>query len=179
MQKLFERNKNQAADFSPWNVDAEIVITPAPYIKYEQVRLDDNSRTYLEGAVLSEHVPITWIKPAPYQISFEMVIGTESRVVNFQAANKQFSVLVISLVYDKSDQRRSIYDSYNTELASTKIKSIKLENAVCLKAKNLTPVMHMINICSICNLLHGTAKNQVYCHCQTTRIIQYIKSWQN
>ena len=134
MQKLFERNKNQAADFSPWNVDAEIVITPAPYIKYEQVRLDDNSRTYLEGAVLSEHVPRTWIKPAPYQISFELVIGTESRVVNFQAANKQFSVLVISLVYDKSGQRRSIYDSYNTELASTKIKSIKLENAVCLKA---------------------------------------------
>ena len=84
--------------------------------------------------MLSEHVPRTWIKPAPYQISFELVIGTESRVVNFQAANKQFSVLVISLVYDKSDQRRSIYDSYNTELASTKIKSIKLENAVSLKA---------------------------------------------
>ena len=31
-------------------------------------------------------------------------------------------------MYDKSDQRRSIYDSYNVELASTKIKSIKLEN---------------------------------------------------
>ena len=134
MQKLFERNINQAVDVSPWNVDAEIVITSAPYIRYEQVRLDDNSRTYLEGAVLSEHVPRTWIKPAPYQISFELVIGTESRVVNFQAANKQFSVLVISLVYDKNDQRRSIYDSYNTELASTKIKSIKLENAVSLKA---------------------------------------------
>ena len=134
MQKLFKRNTNQAADVSPWNVDAEIVITSSPYIKYEQVRLDDNSRTSLEGAVLSDHVPRTWIKPAPYQIPFELVIGTESRVVNFQAANKQFSVLVISQVYDKSDQRRSIYDSYNTELASTKIKSIKLENAVCLKA---------------------------------------------
>ena len=32
-------------------------------------------------------------------------------------------------MYDKSDQHRSIYNSYNTELASTKIKSIKLENA--------------------------------------------------
>ena len=29
---------------------------------------------------------------------------------------------------DKSDQRRSTYDSYNVELASTKIKSITLEN---------------------------------------------------
>ena len=37
--------------------------------------------------------------------------------------------LAISLVYDKSDQHRSICDSYYTELASTKIKSIKLENA--------------------------------------------------
>ena len=32
-------------------------------------------------------------------------------------------------MYDRSDQHRSIYDSYNTELASTKIISIKLENA--------------------------------------------------
>ena len=31
-------------------------------------------------------------------------------------------------MYDKSDQHRSIYDSYNTELAGTKIKLIKLEN---------------------------------------------------
>ena len=31
-------------------------------------------------------------------------------------------------MYNKSDQHRSIYDSYNVELASTKIKSIKLEN---------------------------------------------------
>ena len=31
-------------------------------------------------------------------------------------------------MYDKSDQHRSIYDSCNTELAGTKIKSIKLEN---------------------------------------------------
>ena len=32
-------------------------------------------------------------------------------------------------MYDKRDQHRNIYDSYNAELASTKIKSIKLENA--------------------------------------------------
>ena len=31
-------------------------------------------------------------------------------------------------MHDKSDQHRSIYNSYNTELASTKIKSIELEN---------------------------------------------------
>ena len=32
-------------------------------------------------------------------------------------------------MYSKSGQHRSIYDSYNAELASTKLKSIKLENA--------------------------------------------------
>ena len=35
----------------------------------------------------------------------------------------------ISLVYDRSDQHLSIYDSYNAEVAATQIKSIKLQNA--------------------------------------------------
>ena len=35
----------------------------------------------------------------------------------------------ISLVYDKSDQHTSVYDSCNCEIASTKIDSVKLENA--------------------------------------------------
>ena len=128
MQKLFERNINQAAGSLPRTVDADIVITSAPYIMYDQFKLDDNFRTYLEGVTLSEHVLRTGIKPTPYQKFFELVRGTESKVVNFQAANKQFSFLSILLVYDKSDQHRSIYNSY-TELASTKMKSINLENA--------------------------------------------------
>ena len=122
MQKLFETNINQTADALPMIVDA-------PYIMYEQFKLDNNFRAYLEGEMLSEHVLRTGIKPTPYQKSFELVSGTESRVVNFQAVNKQFSFLSSSLVYDKSDQHRSIYNSYNAELASTKIKSIKLEIA--------------------------------------------------
>ena len=91
---------------------------------YEQFKWDDNFRTYCEGVILSEHVLRMGIKPTLYQKSFELVSGTESRVVNFQAANKQFSFLAMTSVYDKSDQYRSIYDSYNVELASTKIKSI-------------------------------------------------------
>ena len=77
--------------------------------------------------MLSERVLRTGIKPTPYQKSFELMVGTESRVLNFQATNKQFSFLTISLVYDRSDQHRSVYDSYNTELASTKIESLQLE----------------------------------------------------
>ena len=127
MQRLFESNVNQARNALPTSVDVSIVFTSAPYIMYEQFKLDDNFRTYLEGTLISEHVLRTGIKPAPRQKSFELVAGTESRVVNFQGANKQFSFLSISLVYDKSDQHRSIYNSYNAELASAKLKSIKLE----------------------------------------------------
>ena len=113
MQKWFETNSDQAADDLPRIVYADIVFTSAPYIKYGQLKMDDSFRTYLEGVMLSEHMLRTGIKPTPHQKSFELISGTESRVVDFQAANKQFSFLVISLVYDKSDQHRSIYDSNN------------------------------------------------------------------
>ena len=129
MQRLLETNVNQAADALPRTVDGEIIFTFAPYIMYEQLKLDDNYRTYLEGVILSECVLRTGIKPIPYQKSFEFAVGTESRVLNFQAANKQFFFLTISFVYDRSDQHSSVYDSYSTELAITKIKSVQLENA--------------------------------------------------
>ena len=72
----------------------------APYIMYKQFKLDDNFRTYLERVMLSEHVLRTRIKPMPYQNSFELITDTESRIVNFQGANKEFSFLSISLVYE-------------------------------------------------------------------------------
>ena len=49
--------------------------------------------------------------------------------IDFRSTNKRFSFLEISIVYNKSDQHNSIYYSYNIELASTKTKLIKLENA--------------------------------------------------
>ena len=58
-----------------------------------------------------------------------MFLEQESWVVEFQGSNKQFSFLTVSLVYDKSDQNWSIYNSYNGEAASMMIKSIQLENA--------------------------------------------------
>ena len=69
------------------------------------------------------------IKPASYQKLFELVTCTESCIVDFTGANKHFSFFTISLVYDESDQHRSIHNSYNTQLASTRMKSITLENA--------------------------------------------------
>ena len=52
---------------------------------YEQFKLDDNFRTYLEGVLLSEHVLRAGIRAIPYQMSFELVAGTESQVIEFKA----------------------------------------------------------------------------------------------
>ena len=46
MQRLFKTNVNQAADALPRTVDAEIIFTSAPYIMYEQMKLDNNYQTY-------------------------------------------------------------------------------------------------------------------------------------
>ena len=106
-----------------------LIITSAHYIQYEQFQLDDNFKTYLEEMLQSEHVLRTRIKPTPYQESYELIVGTQSRVIDFTGENKQFSFFTILLVDDNSDQHRSIYDSYNLERASKNIKSITLENA--------------------------------------------------
>ena len=126
MQRLFETNINQAGGALPRTVDAEIILTSAPYIMYEQFKLGNNFRTNLEGVLLSEHILRTGIRATLYQKSFELVASTESQFAEFQGSNKQFYFLAILLAYDKSDQHRSIYDSYNGEVASTMIKSIQL-----------------------------------------------------
>ena len=66
MQKLFETNVNQNVDALRRIVDADIVFTGAPYIMYEQFQLDGNFKTYLEGAMQSQHVLRTGIKPTPH-----------------------------------------------------------------------------------------------------------------
>ena len=70
MQKLFETNNNQAADALLASVDASMIFTSASGIMYEQFKLDNNFRTYLEGTLISEHVLRTGIKSTPYQKPF-------------------------------------------------------------------------------------------------------------
>ena len=57
---------------------------------------------------------------APYQQSFEINVGSQNLVVNFVGANGQFAFLELSLFYDKNDQHKTIYDSYNVEVATQK-----------------------------------------------------------
>ena len=128
-QRLFESKANQANDALPNIVDAKIILTSTPYIMYQQFKLDDNCRTYLEGIMISNNLLRTGIQPTPYQKSYEMVSRNQSITVIFEASAGQFSFLEFSLVYDSSEQHKSIYDSYNAEVAVAQIDSIKLENA--------------------------------------------------
>ena len=127
-QRLFESKANQANNALPDSIDAKIILTSTSYILYEQFKLDDNYRTYLEGIMISNNAPRTGIKPIQYQKSYEMVRGSQPRTVTFEASARQFSCLEFSLVYDSSKQHKSIYDSYNAEVAAAQKSSIKLEN---------------------------------------------------
>ena len=129
MQKLFESKTNQAADGLPDSVDAKIIIESTPYLLYYQFQLEDTFRRYLESAMISEQVLRKGIKSMPYEKSYAMIIGAQSKTFTFTNVFKQFSLLEFSLLFDRSDQHLSIYDSYNTEVAATNIKSIKLQNA--------------------------------------------------
>ena len=49
-------------------------------------------------------------------------------MAEFKGSSRQFCFIEISLVFDKSEQHDSQYDSYNFELAATMIGSVQLEN---------------------------------------------------
>ena len=128
-QKLFETKANQANDALPTSVDAKIILTATPYLLFKQFKLDDNYRTYLERLMISNKVLRTGIKKTPHHKTYKLIVGMQSRTITFESSNKQFSFLEISLVFDSSHQHKSIYDSYNPELAATTVSSTRLENA--------------------------------------------------
>ena len=109
MKNLFGTNANNAA-----NLDAEIIFTDAPFIQYQQIKLDNNFRTYLESSLLLENNLRTRIQNIAYQKSYEIDTGSQFRVVDSRGNNKQ------------SDQHTSVYVNYNLEPATRKIKSIEL-----------------------------------------------------
>ena len=130
MLRLFESKTNLAAAAAyPDNVDAKIILDSAPYLLFYQFSLEDIYRAYFEGAMISNQILRTGLKYSPYQKSYELVAGSQSKTFTFTNAFKQFLFLELSLVFDKSDQHLNIYDNYNAETAAVSIKYIKLQNA--------------------------------------------------
>ena len=62
------------------------------------------------------------------QKTYEIQKGSDSLNIAFLGGNKQFDWIEISIVPDKSDKHKTIYDSYNREMAAQLIKSLKLTN---------------------------------------------------
>ena len=68
------------------------------------------------------------VLPSPYQQLFEINKWIQFLTCTFKGAQRQFDWLKFSLVYDKSFQDVTIYDSYDIELADKFIQTIKFEN---------------------------------------------------
>ena len=126
MNKLFESNKKLAA--IPENPDALVQIYDRPYISYQEINLTRSADIYYNGILRSETALREGILLSPYQQLFEINTGTQTYTCTFKGVQRQFDWLEISIVYDKSFQHATIYDSYDLEIASKLIKTIKFEN---------------------------------------------------
>ena len=128
--------------------------------------------------MISNKVFRTGTKKTLYQKTYKLVTVVQSRTITFESSNKQFSFLKILLVFDSSHQHKSIYDSYNAEVAVTTVSSIRLENAsdtysefntvkFHLTDKHDKHIMYSAFIAWICNgsnipLLTDYAHNPIY-----------------
>ena len=106
--------------------DAKTIFTKTPYIQYEQILLDKNFGQYLETIMVSKKILRKRNQKTPLQKAYEINVGQDSLDIDFLGAKRQFDW--IEIVYDKSDKHTTIYDSYNVEMASKRIKSVRLTN---------------------------------------------------
>ena len=143
--KLFESRKiianlttGAAASLPTDEPEADVHYYGAPYLQYEQIKLSDTFDKYVSKELRSKRALRTGIKSTPFKKTFEINTGSQSHIADFKGANKQFSFIEISLVYDKSQQHHSVYDSYNAELAATAIASMQLENLNNKSIRNTT-----------------------------------------
>ena len=130
MNRLFESRKLLAASVAIPTADAQIILTKARFIQYEQIYLDKNLGQHLETIMVSKKI-LNYKNggtKAPIQKTYEISKGQDSLNVGFLGSNRQFDWIEISIVPDESDKHTTIYDSYNRELAAQRTKYLKLSN---------------------------------------------------
>ena len=125
MNILFKTNTKVDVPNEP---DTQIIFHDMRYISYPQISLDDNFLAYFNGIIRSRGALRAGVISSPYQQSFEINMETQSLKGNFHGLNKQIEWLEISLVFDKSDQHQTVYDSYDVELAAKYVQLLALEN---------------------------------------------------
>ena len=75
LNKLFELQRELADAAVPKNPDTKIIFHASPYIQYQQLKLTDNFKKYLEMSLLSKRVLRMGITLTPYQKSYEINTG--------------------------------------------------------------------------------------------------------
>ena len=128
MNKLFESNKKVTAISD--EPDALIQFYDRTNISYQEINLTQNFDIYFSVILRAEAALKMGVINSPYQQMFEINKGIQSITVTFKGAQRQFKWMEISLVYDKSYQHQTIYNSYNVELAPQFIQSLKLDNTL-------------------------------------------------
>ena len=123
---MLESNKKVTA--IPNNPDALIQIYDRPCISYQEISLTHGADIYFTGILRSGTALRQGVLESPYQQVFQVNTGTQDFTCTFKGAQRQFDWLEISIVYDRSYQHTTIYDSYDLELAAKLIKTIKFEN---------------------------------------------------
>ena len=126
MKRLFESRKVLATGTAIPVPDSKTIFTKTPYIQYEQILLDKNFGQYLETIMVSKKILRMRNQKTPLQKAYEINVGQDSLDNDFLGAKRQFDW--IEIVYDKSDKHTTIYDSYNIEMVSKRIKSVRLTN---------------------------------------------------
>ena len=126
MKRLFESRKVLATGTAIPMPDSKTIFTKTPYIQYEQILLDKNFGQYLETIMVSKKILRMRNQKTPLQKAYEINVGQDSLDIDFLGAKRRFDW--IEIVYDKSDKHTTIYDSYNIEMASKRIKSVRLTN---------------------------------------------------
>ena len=109
LNKLFESNKKMTT--IPDNPDTFINIYDRAFISYQELNLTKNADLYFTDILRSETALRQGVLPSQYQQLFEIATGAQTFTCTFKGAQRQFDWLEISLVYDKSFQHTTIYDS--------------------------------------------------------------------
>ena len=89
--------------------DAQIIYHTATYIQYEQIRLNDIYKQYLETALLSKKVFRTAQQKSLLKNSYQLASGSKFCTISFDTTNRQFHRLEISLTKATNTLRYLIF----------------------------------------------------------------------
>ena len=124
---------------------------------------------YFTGILRSEAALRQGVLPSPYQQLFEIATGGQTFTCTFKGAQRQFDWLEILVVYDKSFQHTTIYDSYDLELASKLIATYSLTRKLLYgfekdDNKNILYKMFIAKQCNACSTapLAQYKNNEIY-----------------